>query len=47
MTILAKINDEKNIIKLENPCTKTFLLLNKDEALKLRNDLNDLIGQLK
>ena len=41
--ISAKLNESKNIIKVENLCTGTFLLLNKDEALELSNDLNYLI----
>ena len=41
--ILAKLNDEKNIIKIENTCTGTFLLLNKEEALKLKTDLNNIL----
>jgi hypothetical protein len=41
--ISAKLNSDKSIIKVENICTGTFLLLNKDEALKLRIDLNYLI----
>jgi hypothetical protein len=43
MEISAKLNSDKNIIKIENPCTKTFLLINKEEALKLKTDLNYLI----
>ncbi|HEX7468206.1 MAG TPA: hypothetical protein VF324_06445 [Methanobacterium sp.] len=43
MGISTKLNDDKNIIKVENLCTGTFLLLNKDEALELRKDLNYLI----
>jgi hypothetical protein len=43
MGISAKLNDDKNIIKVKNLCTGTFLLLNEDEAIKLRNDLNNLI----
>ena len=41
--IVAKLNDEKNIIKIENTCTGTFLLLNKEEALKLKTDLINII----
>ena len=41
--ISAKLNDGKNIIKVENLCTGTFLLLNKDEALGLIKDLSYLI----
>ncbi|MBZ2165474.1 MULTISPECIES: hypothetical protein [Methanobacterium] len=41
--IVAKLNDEKNIIKIENTCTGTFLLLNKEEALKLKTDLNNIL----
>jgi hypothetical protein len=41
--IVAKLNDDKNIIKIENTCTGTFLLLNKDEAIKLKNDLNQIV----
>jgi hypothetical protein len=43
LDISAKLNSDKNIIKIENICTGTFLLLNKDEACKLRTDLNYLI----
>ena len=41
--IVAKLNDEKNIIKIENTCTGTFLLLNKEEALKLKTDLSNIL----
>lgn len=41
--IVAKLNDDKNIIKIENTCTGTFLLLNKEEALKLKIDLNNIL----
>ena len=41
--ISAKLNSDKNIVKVENLCTGTFLLLNKDEALELRKDLDYLI----
>jgi len=41
--ISCKLNSNKNLIKIENLCTGTFLLLNKEEALKLRTDLNYLI----
>ena len=41
--IIAKLNDDKNIIKIENTCTGTFLLLNKEEALKLKIDLNNIL----
>ena len=39
MAITAKLNTEKNYLKIENSCTGTFLLLNKKEAIKLRDDL--------
>lgn len=41
--ISAKLNKDKSIIKIENICTGTFLLLNKGEALELKMDLNYLI----
>jgi hypothetical protein len=46
MVISVGINNDKNIIKLENPCTGTFLLLNKDEAHKLSKDLNNLLEMM-
>lgn len=30
-------------MKIENLCTGTFLLLNKDEALELKTDINYLV----
>jgi len=39
MAITAKLNSERNYVKIENSCTGTFLLLNKKEAMKLRDDL--------
>ena len=39
MVITAKLNSEKNYVKIENSCTGTFLLLNREEAVKLRDDL--------
>jgi|GEM_PF-2808869 len=39
MAITAKLNSEKNYVKIENSCTGTFLLLNKKDAIKLRDDL--------
>lgn len=39
MTITAKLNSEKNYVKIENTCTRTFLLLNREETVKLRDDL--------
>jgi hypothetical protein len=41
--ISTKLNSNKNLIKIENLCTGTFLLLNKDEALELKTDLNYII----
>ncbi len=29
MELLVGLNKDKNIMKMENPCTGTFLLLNK------------------
>jgi hypothetical protein len=43
LELSTNLNSDKNIIKIENPCTKTFLLINKGEALKLKTDLNYLI----
>jgi hypothetical protein len=43
MELKVGLNNEKNIMKMENPCTGTFLLLNKKEAIKLKKDLNILI----
>jgi hypothetical protein len=43
LAISAKLNNDKSIVKVENSCTGTFLLLNKEEALKLRTDLNYII----
>lgn len=45
--ISTKLNGDKSIIKVENTCTGTFLLLNKNEALKLRTDLNYLIDLIE
>jgi hypothetical protein len=39
MAITAKLNIEKTYVKIENSCTGTFLLLNKEEAVKLMDDL--------
>jgi len=39
LTISAKLNREKTFVKIENSCTGTFLVLNKDEAIKLREDM--------
>jgi len=47
MEISVGINSDKNIIKLENPCTGTFLLLSKNEALKLSTDLNNLLEMME
>jgi hypothetical protein len=47
LVISAKLNTNKTIIKIENTCTGTFLLLNKDEALKLRTDLNYIIDLME
>jgi hypothetical protein len=41
--ISAKLNKDKSIMKIENLCTGTFLLLNKDEALELKTDINYLV----
>ena len=44
MELSVGLNKDKSIMKMENPCTGTFLLLNKDEAIKLeKNDLDILI----
>jgi len=39
MAITAKLNIEKTYVKIENSCTGTFLLLNREEAVKLMDDL--------
>jgi hypothetical protein len=39
LAITAKLNTEKNYVKIENSCTGTFLLLNREEAIKLMDDL--------
>jgi hypothetical protein len=43
MELSVGLNIDKNIMKIENPCTGTFLLLNEKEAIKLKKDLNMLI----
>jgi hypothetical protein len=40
MELSVGLNKDKSIIKIENPCTGTFLLLNEIEAIKLKKDLN-------
>jgi len=47
MEITAKLNGNKNIIKVENHCTGTFLLLNKEEATKLNTDLKNLLDKME
>jgi hypothetical protein len=47
MEITAKLNGNRNIIKVENHCTGTFLLLNKDEAIKLNTDLKNLLEKME
>lgn len=39
LAITAKLNSEKTYVKIENSCTGTFLLLNREEAIKLRDDM--------
>lgn len=39
MAITAKLNPERSYVKIENSCTGTFLLLNREEAVKLMDDL--------
>ena len=43
MELSVGLNKDKSIMKIENPCTGTFLLLNEKEAIKLKKDLNMLI----
>jgi hypothetical protein len=43
MELSVGLNNDKSIMKIENPCTGTFLLLNEKEAMKLKKDLNMLI----
>ena len=43
MELYVGLNKDKNIMKMENPCTGTFLLLNKNETIKLKKDLDMLI----
>jgi hypothetical protein len=40
MELAVGLNKNKSIMKLENPCTGTFLLLNQKEAIKLKKDLD-------
>jgi hypothetical protein len=46
MAITAKLNSEKTYVKIENSCTGTFLLLNREEAVKLRKDMDVVIGKM-
>lgn len=46
MAITAKLNSEKTYVKIENSCTGTFLLLNKEEAVKLLDDLGEVTGRM-
>lgn len=46
MELSVGLNKDKNIMKMENPCTGTFLLLNKKEAIKLKKDLDVQIKQM-
>jgi hypothetical protein len=46
MELSVGLNKDKSIMKMENPCTGTFLLLNKNEAIKLKKDLDVLIKQM-
>ena len=46
MELSVGLNKNKNIMKMENPCTGTFLLLNKKEAIKLKKDLDVLLIQM-
>jgi hypothetical protein len=43
MELSVGLNNDKSLMKIENPCTGTFLLLNEKEAMKLKKDLNMLI----
>ena len=43
MELSVGLNKDKNIMKLENPCTGTFLLLNQKEAIKLKKDLDVIV----
>jgi hypothetical protein len=45
MELSVGLNSDKSIMKMENPCTGTFLLLNKMETIKLKKNL-DMIIQL-
>lgn len=46
MAITAKLNSEKTYVKIENSCTGTFLLLNKEEAVKLLDDLGEVTERM-
>ena len=46
MELSVGLNKDKNIMKMENPCTGTFLLLNKKETIKLKKDLDELIKHM-
>jgi hypothetical protein len=47
MELSVGLNKDKNIMKMENPCTGTFLLLNKKETIQLKKDLDVLIKLMR
>jgi hypothetical protein len=46
MELSIGLNSDRTIMKMENPCTGTFLLLNKIETIKLRKNLDMIIKSM-